>query len=86
MSLDGLARFALSRSGRVYAASCERFGVDPASILEEEDDVIALNFRAALMYALATPEQTYDDVPTEGMPEGGIVTDLEALEKRLRLA
>ena len=79
MSLDGLARFALSRSGKVYAATCERFGVDPASILEESDDVIALSFRTALMHSLMADQsepEAVDDRP-------GIVTDLDKVIARM---
>ena len=80
MSLDGLARFALSRSGKVYAATCEKFGVDPAGILEEDDDVIALSFRTALMHSLMSdvpdPEEVVDDRP-------GIVTDLAKVIQRM---
>ena len=79
MTLDGLARFALSRSGKVYAATCERFGVDPASILDEDDDVIALSFRTALMHSLMSDQPEAPEV--DDRP--GIVTDLDKVIARM---
>lgn len=54
-----LAAFATSQTGKMYGHVCERYGVDPGEILE--DDVLAFNLRAAI--ALATlpeiePEQS----------------------------
>ena len=81
MTLDGLARFALSRSGKVYAATCERFGVDPAAILDEDDDVIALSFRTALMYSLMGDREEAEAVEHDDRP--GIVTDLDKVIARM---
>lgn len=41
-----LAAFASSEEGRLYAATCERWGVDPGAILD--DDVLAINLRVGL--------------------------------------
>jgi len=38
-----LAVFASSEQGRLYAMTCERFGVDPGAIFT--DDVMAINAR-----------------------------------------
>ena len=51
-----MARFAKSRSGQLFRASCERFGVDPAAAVGYEDDVVAANLRVALMAGAAEPE------------------------------
>lgn len=46
-----LAAFASSDEGQLYAASCERWGVDPGAILD--DDVMAINLRVGLAKALS---------------------------------
>lgn len=53
-----LAAFASSEDGRLWARTHERFGMDPAGFLE--DDVLAYNFRVALLLA-GGPERTDDD-------------------------
>jgi hypothetical protein len=49
-----LAAFAASDSGRYYAQLHRYWGTDPAAFLEEDDDLMALNLRAALVRALAS--------------------------------
>ena len=44
--MQALARFASSEGGRLHAATCDRFGVDPAAGLPS---VLAANLRAALV-------------------------------------
>jgi N-acyl-D-aspartate/D-glutamate deacylase len=51
-----LASFASSEDGKTYAMVCERWGVDPAAFLED-DDVLAYNLRAALAVSLHEPEE-----------------------------
>jgi hypothetical protein len=46
-----LAAFASSEEGRLYAVTCERFGVDPGAIFS--DDVIAINARVAFAKVLS---------------------------------
>jgi hypothetical protein len=49
-----LAAFAASETGRYYARLHRAYGTDPAAFLEEEDDLMAFNFRAALTRTLAS--------------------------------
>jgi len=49
-----LAAFASSDSGRYYAGLHRFWGTDPAAFLEEEDDLMAFNLRAALTRTLAS--------------------------------
>jgi hypothetical protein len=44
-----VAAFASSDEGRLYATTCERWGIDPGAILD--DDVLAYNLRLALVMA-----------------------------------
>lgn len=54
-----LAVFASSEEGRLYAATCERWGVDPGAILD--DDVLAINLRVGLARAMIQePESDLD--------------------------
>ena len=46
-----LAAFARSEEGRLYAVTCERFGVDPGAIFD--DDVLAINARLAFAKVLS---------------------------------
>ena len=46
-----LAAFASSEEGRLYAVTCERFGVDPGAIFA--DDVMAINARVAFAKVLS---------------------------------
>jgi hypothetical protein len=52
-----LAAFAASDFGRYYAGLCRYWGVDPAAFLQEEDDLMALNLRAALTRTLASESE-----------------------------
>ena len=52
--MRALAAFAASDSGRYYAGLCRYWGTDPAAFLEQEDDLMALNLRAALTRSLAS--------------------------------
>jgi hypothetical protein len=44
----------MSETGRYYAGLHRAWGTDPAAFLEEEDDLMAFNLRAALTRALAS--------------------------------
>ena len=46
-----LAAFVSSDEGRMYGATCERWGVDPGAIFD--DDVLAYNMRVGLILAMA---------------------------------
>jgi N-acyl-D-aspartate/D-glutamate deacylase len=48
-----LAVFASSEAGKAFARIEDRWGRDPARSLEDEDDVLAHNLRAAFVMALA---------------------------------
>lgn len=61
LTLEQIARFAESKSGKVYRDVCERFGVDPAR--DFYDDFLAFQFRLAL--AIAHPVDTEPDAPAE---------------------
>lgn len=50
MTLEQIAAFAQSASGRIYRDTCERFGVDPAAALAD-DDFMAHQLRVALIVA-----------------------------------
>lgn len=52
--MRALAAFAASDVGRYYASVHRYWGTDPAAFLEEEDDLMAFNLRAALTKALAS--------------------------------
>jgi hypothetical protein len=49
-SIDDIARFAASTSGAAFAQLCAFWGFDPGTLAE--DDVIAMNIRAAFAIAL----------------------------------
>jgi hypothetical protein len=49
-----LAAFAASETGRYYAGLHRAWGTDPAAFLEQEDDLMAFNLRAALTRTLAS--------------------------------
>jgi hypothetical protein len=53
-----LAAFAASDAGRYYAGLHRYWGTDPAAFLEQEDDLMAFNLRAALTRALASEPET----------------------------
>ena len=63
-----LAAFASSDEGRLYAATCERWGIDPGAILD--DDVLAINLRIGLAKAM-TPESEGDSDPGAAARAGG---------------
>ena len=48
-----IAAFASSEAGKAFARIEQHFGRDPAASLEEVDDVLAHNLRAALLFTLA---------------------------------
>lgn len=47
-----LAAFASSDIGKSYGRICQFWNVDPAASLEEVDDVLAANLRAALVVTM----------------------------------
>lgn len=55
--MRALAAFAASESGRYYAHLHRYWGTDPAAFLEQEDDLMAFNFRAALTRALESESE-----------------------------
>jgi len=59
-----LAVFASSDAGKAFARIEERFGRDPAAALDEIDDVLAHNLRAAFVMTLAedTPDEHEDAI------------------------
>ncbi len=60
-----IAAFASSDAGKAFARIEQHFGRDPAASLEEVDDVLAHNLRAALLMTLAedeTPDEHADAV------------------------
>ena len=60
-----LADFASSGAGKAFARIERHWGRDPAASLEDVDDVLAHNLRAALLLTLAedeTPDEHQDTV------------------------
>ena len=59
-----LASFASSDQGKAFARIEQHWGRDPAASLEEYDDVLAHNLRAALLITMAedVPEEHEDEV------------------------
>jgi len=55
-----LAAFASSDAGKTFARIEQHWGRDPAAALEEIDDVLAHNLRAAFLMTLA-PDETPDE-------------------------
>lgn len=51
--MAAIAAFAASDNGRIYAAVCDRWAIDPAAVVG--DDVLAYILRASLMFQ-STPE------------------------------
>jgi len=68
--VSGLRDFVDSRAGKLYAQVCERWGTDPGAPLEEVDDVLAYNLRAALALIPAEAETSVDAT-------GAVKTNLE---------
>jgi N-acyl-D-aspartate/D-glutamate deacylase len=56
-----IAVFASSEEGKAFARIEERWGRDPAAFLEEEDDVLAHNLRAALIFTMTETEEEPKD-------------------------
>jgi hypothetical protein len=63
--VKALAAFAASDFGRYYAGLHRYWGTDPAAFLEQEDDLMAFNFRAVLARAL--------EAEPEPVPEPGVL-------------
>ena len=51
-----LAVFASSEEGKLYGATCARWGIDPGAIFD--DDVLAYNLRLGLIGAMHEDETT----------------------------
>ena len=64
---EGVAAFASSEEGRLYAVTCERFGVDPGAIFS--DDVMAINARVAFAKVLSEAEECLKAMGTPIMVE-----------------
>lgn len=64
--MRALAAFAASEIGRFYAGLHRYWGTDPAAFLEQEDDLMAFNLRAALARVLSESE-------SEPEPEPGVL-------------
>ena len=78
MSAEGLARFVSSDEGKLYARVCRIYGTDPAAHLVRFDEVLAHDFRSALLVAREPdpePEVTGD----------GIHTDLEQVMRTMHV-
>jgi hypothetical protein len=55
-----LASFAASDAGKLYGRTCERYGVDPGAVLD--DEVLGVNLRVVLAVsdsAAAEPESEF---------------------------
>lgn len=65
-----LAEFAASEAGKAFARIEERWGRDPAAALEEMDDVLAHNLRAALLMTLNEDREEVED-PVEKTRQAG---------------
>lgn len=59
--MRAVAAFASSESGKAFARVEQYYGRDPASSLEDLDDVLAHNLRAAFMVTLAPDEEPEDE-------------------------
>jgi hypothetical protein len=59
--MSKVAEFARSDAGQMYAATCERYGLDPAAGFA--DDVLAFNLRAALL--VNAPQEEEPDFETK---------------------
>ena len=68
--MSGLASFASSEAGKAFARIEQHFGRDPAASLEEVDDVLAHNLRAAFLVSLADDKPEPED-PGEAARLGG---------------
>ena len=65
-----LAAFASSEAGKAFARIEQHYGRDPAAALEEVDDVLAHNLRAAFLLTLAEDVEPESD-PREQARRGG---------------
>ena len=68
--MERLASFVRSDDGQFYAAVCDRYGVDPGAITDDEH--LAFNIRAGLLHVEAKRRKAL----SENTTQGGIVTDL----------
>ena len=59
--MTALASFAASEAGKAYARIEMHYGRDPAASLEEVDDVLAHNLRAAFIHTLAPEPEPEDE-------------------------
>ena len=66
-----LAAFASSEAGKAFARIEQHYGRDPAASLEEVDDVLAHNLRAALLLTLAEDVEEPETDPREQARRGG---------------
>ena len=57
--MKDLAAFATSDAGKAFARIEQHYGRDPAASLEEVDDVLAHNLRAAFVLSLAEKEDEH---------------------------
>lgn len=64
--MKALAAFAASEMGRYYAGLHRFWGTDPAAFLEQEDDVMAFNLRAALARTLNSDLEAEAEAEPEG--------------------
>lgn len=67
MTPAAIAEFVQSDAGALYRMSCERFGVDPGAVLE--DDVLGYNLRVGLLVASLDTEED----PQVPIAEGGSI-------------
>ena len=66
-----IASFASSEAGKTFARIEQHYGRDPAASLEEIDDVLAHNLRAALLFTLAEDIEEPEEDPREQARRGG---------------
>ena len=59
--MSNLASFVSSEAGKAYARIEMHYGRDPAAPLEEVDDVLAHNLRAAFIHTLAPESEPEDE-------------------------
>lgn len=61
--MQALADFCSSPQGRLYAQVCERYGVDPGAVFD--DDVAAFNLRLGLIVTAPEVEETSPGITTD---------------------
>ena len=79
--MNALARFAISPEGRAYARVEMHYGRDPAAPLEEVDDVLAHNLRAAFIHTLAPDEPEDEHAASVERAKAGGAAIREALNR-----